>query len=63
MSPEELQAVKDRLTAWAASIRASTRREAVRAGLHDPIDAEAGRPREAIGDDKPHEGPAGRGSR
>ena len=64
LTASQLDDVKMRTKAWAASIRGLARRENTRAGLHERIEREVERRRAERGDDEPHRGgPAGRGRR
>ncbi len=65
LTASQLDDVKTRTKAWAASIRGRARRESIRSGLHERIEREVERRRaESRGDDEPHRGgPVGRGSR
>lgn len=64
LTASQLDDVKTRTKAWAASIRGLTRRESTRSGLHERIEREVERRRAERGGDEPHRGgPVGRGSR
>ena len=64
LTASQLDDVKTRTKAWAASIRGLTRRESTRSGLHERIEREVERRRAERGDDELHRGgPVGRESR
>lgn len=64
VTPVQLDAVKERLIRWRASVLEQGRRDRTRTTLHETIEREVERRRAEPGDDESHrDGPVGRGRR